>query len=108
MGKGVALVDVAGTESPSQDLLVAPAKSLWSDTSALPRGLGGLGRGQRPAGCKSGASLLGKPGLFPSSSHPGRGGNGMCGATSGVTAGCGLGDVSFACGETGSVIMSLG
>lgn len=104
----MALVDVAWTESPSQGLLVAPAKSLWSDTSASLRGLGGLGRGQRPAGCKSEASLLRKPGLFPSSSYPCRGGDGVCGAIRGVTAGCGLGDVRFACGGTGSVIMSLG
>lgn len=39
-------------------------------------GLGALGRGQHPAGCKSEASLLGKPGRFPSSSHPAEVGTG--------------------------------
>lgn len=81
---------------------------VWSDTPASLCGLGALGRGQHPAGCKSQASLLGKPGRFPSSSHPGRGGDRVCGAIRGVTAGCGLGDVRFVCGGTGSVIMSLG
>lgn len=72
-GKGMALVDMAGTGSPSQGLLVAPAKSLWSDTPAWLRGLGGLGREQHPAGCKSELSLLGKPGLFPTPAEVGTG-----------------------------------
>lgn len=78
------MVDVAGMGSPSQGPLVAPAKSLWSDTPASPRGLGGPGRGQRPAGCESETSLLGKPGWFLSSNHPCRGGDRVCGAIRGV------------------------
>lgn len=50
---------------------------------------------------------MGKPGLVPSASVGRRFGG--LGAVRGVgPLGCVLGDVQFACGETGSVIMSLG